>query len=93
MRHFKFYSHSDCDCHFFTRMMQTEVNDNWEQFQPKTNIMWLHYLLYKLINDVPYKNKRSQVHKKAMREMKNIKNSIMEYSSALAYVQENGNPR
>ena len=79
--------------HFFTRMMQTEVNDNWEQFQPKTNIMWLHYLLDKLINDVPYKNKRSQVHKKAMREMKNIKNSIMEYSSALAYVQENGNPR
>ena len=74
-------------------MMQTEVNDNWEQFQPKTNIMWLHYLLDKLINAVPYKNKRSQVHKKAMREMKNIKNSIMEYSSALAYVQENGNPR
>ena len=74
-------------------MMQTEVNDNWEQFQPKTNIMWLHYLLDKLINVVPYKNKKSQVHKKAMREMKNIKNSIMEYSSALAYVKENGNPR
>lgn len=74
-------------------MMQTEVNDNWEQFQPKTNIMWLHYLLDKLINVVPYKNKKSQVHKKAMREMKNIKNSIMEYSSALAYVQENGNRR
>ena len=74
-------------------MMQTEVNDNWEQFQPKTNVMWLHYLLDKLINVVPYKNKKSQVHKKAMREMKNIKNSIMEYSSALAYVQENGNRR
>ena len=72
-------------------MMQTEVNDNWEQFQPKTNIMWLHYLLDKLINVVPYKNKRSQVHKKAMARLKNIK--IMEYSSALAYVQENGNPR
>ena len=74
-------------------MMQTEVNDNWEQFQPKTNIMWLHYLLDKLINVVPYKNKKSQVHKKAMREMKIIKNSIMAYSSALAYVVEKGHPR
>jgi len=75
------------------RMMQTEVGDNWEQFQPKTNIMWLHYLLDKLISVVPYKNKKSQVHKKAMKDLKRIKGSIMEYSSALAYVQENGNSR
>ena len=74
-------------------MMQTEVDDNWEQFQPKTNIMWLHYLLDKLISVVPYKNKKSQVHKKTMKELKRIKGAIMEYSSALAYVQENGNPR
>ena len=74
-------------------MMQAEVDDNWEQFQPKTNTMWLHYLLDKLISVVPYKNKKSQVHKKAMKDLKRIKGSIMEYSSALAYVQENGNSR
>ena len=91
MTHF-YNLQSDCDYNTFTRMMQTEVNDNWEKFQPKTNIMWLDYLLDKLINVVPYKNKRSQVHKKALREMKNIKSSVMEYPSALAYVLENGNP-
>ena len=74
-------------------MMRSEVKDKWEKYQPTTNIMWLHYLLKKLISEVPYKNKKTQVHKKAMKELKQLEKEIMEFPSASVYVEERGNRR
>ena len=37
------------------RMMKQSNNNNWEQFNAKTNIFWLHYLLEKMITEVYYK--------------------------------------
>ena len=37
------------------RMMKQSNNNNWEQFNSKTNIFWLHYLLEKMITEVYYK--------------------------------------
>ena len=77
----------------FSRLMRTEVNDKWEKYQPKTNILWLHYLLKKLIHEVPYKNKKTQVHKKAMKVLKQLEQDILNFTSASVFVEERGNHR
>ncbi|KAH7103717.1 hypothetical protein BKA62DRAFT_636222 [Auriculariales sp. MPI-PUGE-AT-0066] len=33
------------------RMMRKHNGNSWEKFSPLTNVMWLHYLLMKMIND------------------------------------------
>ena len=37
------------------RKMQNENRNNWEKFNPKTNVFWLHYTLEKMITEVYYK--------------------------------------
>ena len=37
------------------RMMQKENKNSWEEFNPKTNLFWLHYMLEKMITEVYYK--------------------------------------
>ena len=37
------------------RMMKKENSDKWEEFNPKSNILWLHYVLDKMIKEVYYK--------------------------------------
>ena len=71
-------------------MMRDHVDGKWGEFHPKTNIFWLHYLLDKLITEVPYKSLKSAVHKTNMRKLKTLKGKILEYSSAKEYVLENG---
>ena len=43
-------------------MMRDKVGDDWRSFYPKTNVFWLHYLLDKLIEEVPYKNTTTKLH-------------------------------
>ena len=33
------------------RMMRSHTNNEWEKFHPKTNVMWLHYMLDKLTGE------------------------------------------
>ena len=67
-------------------MMRQHTNDEWQEFHPKTNVMWLHYMLDKLTTEVLYKNKKSKTHLSAMKKMRYLKNGFLQYDSAYAYV-------
>ena len=73
-------------------MMRDEVKDDWRGFHPKTNIFWLHYLLDKLIEEVPYKSTKSKPHRSGMAKLRQLKKKILEYDSAKQYVVENFTP-
>jgi len=68
------------------RMMRSHTNNEWEKFHPKTNVMWLHYMLDKLTGEVLYKNKKSKAHRSALEKMRHVKNSFLQFDSAYAYV-------
>ena len=39
------------------RKMRAENKNSWEEFNPKTNIFWLHYILEKMMTEVYYPGK------------------------------------
>ncbi len=78
--------------HYYSRMMKKEVRNEWQGFHPKTNVFWLHYLLDKLLDGVPYKVTKSQVHRKGMAKLRDLKAKILEYASALEFVREHPPP-
>lgn len=68
------------------RMMKTHVNEDWGGFHPKTNIFWLHYLLDKLIDAVPYKMTKSKLHRQSMAKLRSLYAEILEFNSAKDFV-------
>ena len=70
-------------------MMKTHAKDDWKGFHPKTNVMWLHYLLDKLTSEVFYKNKKSKTHRSSLQRMCDLKEILIEqFDSAYCYVSD-----
>ena len=64
------------------RMMRSLNGDNWQSFVPKTNIFWLHYMLDKAITAKKYKKFRTNDHKQSIKDLKAIKDFVLEFDSA-----------
>lgn len=58
----------------------------WINFEPFTNVLWLHYLLDKCLKAVYYHRKNTKVHKKYTNILKVWFNEVMESSSATHFV-------
>ena len=67
--------------------MKAHTGNEWKGFFPKTNVMWLHYLLDKLINQVYYRNKKSKVHRSALSKMRTLHNDFLtQFHSAYDFI-------
>lgn len=62
--------------------------NNWQTFEPYTNVLWLHYTLTKMITEVRYKRKNLKVHKQAINKLKELKDTILNYDSAYNFVSD-----
>lgn len=60
--------------------------NNWRKFEPYTNVLWLHYILDKMITAVRYKKKNLKIHKHAITKLKEFKDTILNYDSAYDFV-------
>lgn len=71
------------------RLMKLHTNGKWELFEPFTNLLWMHYLINKIIDGVWYKWQRTQKHDKIIDEMKKVCIEILTYKSAIDFVEKN----
>lgn len=69
-------------------LMKLKLVNEWENFEPFTNILWLHYVVDKMIDGVRYKKTKNQTHRSAIREMMQLRDEMLENKSAAAYAEE-----
>jgi serine/threonine-protein kinase haspin len=63
------------------------ISNDWQQFKPYTNILWLDYILDKMITAVRYKKKTTKIHKTNIEEMKILRKELSNYESAFDFVK------
>nr|AGC92718.1 haspin-like protein [Heliconius erato] len=68
------------------RLMRERLGNNWKNFEPYTNILWLHYTVDKMITALRYTRTNTKIHKQYISKLKDIKNRILDYGSAAQYV-------
>lgn len=60
--------------------------NDWKNFEPYTNILWLHYTVDKMITALRYKRTNTKIHKHYIDKLKGIKSRILDYGSAALFV-------
>ncbi|XP_054744061.1 serine/threonine-protein kinase haspin homolog [Anastrepha obliqua] len=87
------YNDISCDEDLFTasgdyqfeiyRMMRDILDNNWQTFEPRTNVFWISYIIAKLIDGVQYKNKRTKTHTTYYAKLKNLMGIVLDFNSAI----------
>eukprot|EP00096_Caligus_rogercresseyi_P015813 TRINITY_DN828_c2_g1_i1.p1 TRINITY_DN828_c2_g1~~TRINITY_DN828_c2_g1_i1.p1 ORF type:complete len:429 (+),score=159.08 TRINITY_DN828_c2_g1_i1:450-1736(+) len=72
------------------RLMKDSNANDWKAFNPFSNVLWLHYLLDKLVSSVPYKSVKSRAHRSAMASLRRNKKNMLGFLSAKHFVLSNG---
>ncbi|CAH0720204.1 unnamed protein product, partial [Brenthis ino] len=68
------------------RLMRDKLGNDWKNFEPYTNILWLHYTVDKMITALRYTRTNTKIHKHYISKLKEIKNRILDYGSVVQYV-------
>ncbi|KAJ3213198.1 Serine/threonine-protein kinase haspin [Dinochytrium kinnereticum] len=77
---------SENNIQFSYRMMRNETKGDWPGFYPKTNVMWMHYLIDKLLTQkvLPYIGASARAVRRSLTE---LKDRILGYGSAVELVE------
>ena len=74
----------------YRKMKESNKND-WEEFTPKTNVLWLDYMLEKMMTEVYYSAKKTgKPHKSGVGKMRNIRNNLQDFSCVADWVRREG---
>lgn len=70
------------------RLMRKALGDDWTNFKPKTNVLWLHYVVDKLVCGVRYLSTKTRCHNHAIDQMMVMRDKFLDYNSAHELAQE-----
>ncbi|KAI3353200.1 hypothetical protein L3Q82_019760 [Scortum barcoo] len=68
------------------RLMRQENGNNWSNYHPHTNVLWLHYLCSKLLS-MKYRGSGGRGAKDVREELTRFYDNILQYSSATEALQ------
>ncbi|KAM9769567.1 uncharacterized protein haspin [Menidia menidia] len=68
------------------RLMRQENGNNWNNYHPHTNVLWLHYLCSKLLS-MKYRTQGGRGTKDARQQLARFHDSILQYRSATEALQ------
>ncbi|XP_072239807.1 uncharacterized protein haspin [Leuresthes tenuis] len=68
------------------RLMRQENGNNWSNYHPHTNVLWLHYLCSKLLS-MKYRNSGGRGAKDTRQDLTRFYDNVLQYSSATEALQ------
>lgn len=71
------------------RLMKAQTKNQWEVYEPFTNILWLHYVVDKMISGARYSSKRTNKHKQLIDLFMKMRDDMLEYKSASEFADMN----
>lgn len=69
------------------RFMRNRLDNCWERYEPYTNILWLHYVIDKMINGARYKSSKTKKHRAAIDHLMQLRDDLLNYRSAANFVE------
>jgi len=73
------------------RKMKVFNKNIWEEFNPKSNVFWLDYLLDKMATEVYYSAKKTtKPHKSGLGKIRAIRSKLLEFDCAADWVRREG---
>ncbi|CAO1394738.1 unnamed protein product [Diamesa tonsa] len=69
------------------RLMRERVENCFERYEPYTNILWLHYMIDKLISGARYRLTKTKKHRSAIHDMMQLRDELLDFTSAADYVK------
>jgi len=64
-------------------MFMCECRDDWYTFNAYSNVLWIHYIVDKLLKAKTYTaTGKSRTHTSLQRQLRNVCHELLEYSSA-----------
>lgn len=69
------------------RLMRTHTKNYWAVFEPYTNVLWLHYIIDKIIVGVHYTSKKGSKHRQIIDKMLKLRDQLLEFRSTTEYVE------
>ncbi|XP_055384713.1 serine/threonine-protein kinase haspin homolog [Condylostylus longicornis] len=81
-----FSAHGDYQFEIY-RLMQKRLDNQWENYEPYTNILWLHYTIDKMISGARYRYSKTKKHRSAIQTMMKLRDELLNYNSASDYVE------
>lgn len=64
------------------RLMRSHLANVWDVFTPYTNVLWLHYIVDKLIDGARYKCPKTRKHRQVIHDLITIRDNLLDYKSA-----------
>ncbi|XP_033976350.1 serine/threonine-protein kinase haspin [Trematomus bernacchii] len=69
------------------RLMRQENGNNWSNYHPHSNVLWLHYLCSKLLS-MKYQSMRGRGVKGMREQLTRFYDNVLQYSSAMEVLQK-----
>uniref|UniRef100_A0A1Y1MDJ0 non-specific serine/threonine protein kinase n=1 Tax=Photinus pyralis TaxID=7054 RepID=A0A1Y1MDJ0_PHOPY len=63
------------------KLMQKKNNNEWEHYEPYTNVLWLHYVTNQMIYAVRYAKSSTKNHNASLRKLIKLNNNILKYQN------------
>lgn len=60
--------------------------NNFALYEPFSNLLWLHYIVDKLINGARYRHSKTKKHRAAIHDLMEERDELLNYTSATNYV-------
>ncbi|KAK5648888.1 hypothetical protein RI129_003780 [Pyrocoelia pectoralis] len=70
------------------RLMQQKNDNEWEHYEPYSNVLWMHYMLHQMTSQIKYSIRTTKVHKKCMRQLKKLMTNILQCENAQLIIDE-----